>query len=199
MHPQIGMTASYLALGFGVFYFVYALKYYASGLIALGIFNMDLSDTSEAHPAHRILAQQSLEYEGESPYVSVHLPFFNELNVARRILEACLDIDYDNFEVMVADDSRDATIEVLKERGWRHGSPVFKFIHRRDRSGYKGGALEKAIEYMHPLTEYVVVFDADFVPPSDIIKQFIAQWGLYREDEKPVAAVQGYQLHYLNM
>ncbi len=99
---------------------------------------------------------------------------------------------------MVADDSRDATIEVLKERGWRHGSPVFKFIHRRDRSGYKGGALEKAIDYMHPLTEYVVVFDADFVPPSDIIKQFIAQWGLYLEDEKPVATVQGYQLHYLN-
>ncbi len=193
------MTASYLALGFGVLYFVYAIKYYTSSLIALGIFNMDLSDTAEGHPAHRILAQQSLEYEGiERPYVSVHLPFFNELNVARRILEACLDIDYDNFEVMVADDSRDATIEVLKERGWRHGNPVIKFIHRRDRSGYKGGALEKAIEYMHPLTEYVVVFDADFVPPPNIIKQFIAQWGLYLDEEKPIAAVQGYQLHYLN-
>jgi hypothetical protein len=55
------MTASYLALGFGVFYFVYAIKYYASSLIALGIFNMDLSDTAEGHPAHRILAQRSLE------------------------------------------------------------------------------------------------------------------------------------------
>ena len=53
-HPQVGMTASYLALGFGVFYFVYAVKYYASGLIALGIFKVDLSDTSEDHPAHRI-------------------------------------------------------------------------------------------------------------------------------------------------
>jgi cellulose synthase/poly-beta-1,6-N-acetylglucosamine synthase-like glycosyltransferase len=193
------LTASYLALGCGVFYFVYALKYYASGLIALGVFNMNLQKTEENHPAQRILAQRNIEYRGwGEPFVSVHLPFFNELNVARRILEACLDIDYENFEVMVADDSRDATIEVLKEKGWRHGSPVFKFVHRRDRSGYKGGALEKAIEYMHPLTEYVVVFDADFVPPSNILRQFIAQWGLYGDGEKPVACVQGYQLHYLN-
>ena len=199
MHPQIGITASYMALGFGVFYSIYAIKYYASSLIALGLFNMDLAETPEEHPAHRLLAQQSLETDNVTgPYVSIHLPFYNELNVARRILEACLDIDYENFEVMVADDSRDATIEVLKEKGWRQSSPVIKFIHRRDRSGYKGGALEKAIEYMHPLTEYVVVFDADFVPPSDIIKQFIAQWMLYVDDEKPIAAVQGYQLHYLN-
>lgn len=193
------MTASYLALGFGIFYLIYALKYYASGLIALGIFNIDLLKTPREHLAHKLLAQRSIDTEvKERPYVSIHLPFFNELNVARRILEACLDIDYDNYEVMVADDSRDATIEVLKERGWRHGNPVFKFIHRQDRSGYKGGALEKAMEYMHPLTEYVVVFDADFVPPSNIIKQFIAQWRLYVDEEKPVAAVQGYQLHYLN-
>lgn len=200
MHPQVGLTASYLSLGFGFFYLIYALKYYASGLIALGLFNMDLLETPEDHPAHRILAQQNMGWEevDESPYVSIHLPFFNELNVARRILEACIDIDYRNFEVMVADDSRDATIEVLKESGWRRGSPVFKFIHRKDRSGYKGGALGKAIQYMHPLTEYVVVFDADFVPPSNILKRFIAQWELYVDDEKPIAAVQGYQLHYLN-
>jgi hypothetical protein len=78
------MTASYLALWFGVFYFVYAVKYYASSLIDHGIFNMDLMKTEEGHPAHQILAQRSLDYEGERPYVSVHLPFFNELNVARR-------------------------------------------------------------------------------------------------------------------
>lgn len=199
LHPRVAITASYMALGFGVFYFIYALKYYASGLIALGLFRMDLSKADESHPANRILAPKELALERfDSPYVSIHLPFFNELNVARRILEACMDIDYENYEVMVADDSRDATIEVLKERGWRQNQPVFKFIHRKDRSGYKGGALEKAIEFMHPLTRYVIVFDADFVPPSNIIKQFVSQWMLYQTDEKPIAAVQGYQLHYLN-
>lgn len=198
MHPRIAIIASYMALSFGVFYFVYALKYYASGLIALGLFTMDASKIEDT-PFSRILAPRNSSIERlDSPLVSIHLPFFNELNVARRILEACMDIDYENYEVMVADDSRDATIEVLKERGWRQTHPVFKFIHRKDRSGYKGGALEKAMDYMHPDVEYVIVFDADFVPPSNIIKQFISQWPLYDNDEKPIAAIQGYQLHYLN-
>jgi cellulose synthase/poly-beta-1,6-N-acetylglucosamine synthase-like glycosyltransferase len=132
MHPRVGMTASYISLFLGLFYFCYALKYYISSFIALGVFNMDLEKAPADHPAHRILAQRTMEEEapGDGPWVSVHLPFFNELNVARRILEACIDIDYLNFEIMVADDSRDATIEVLKERGWRQGNPVIKFIHR---------------------------------------------------------------------
>ncbi len=198
LHPRIGLTASYLALGFGVFYFIYAMKYYGSCLIALGVFGMDLEKTPESHPAHRILAQRKNVDRGFTPWISIHLPFYNERNVARRILKACIDIDYANFEVMVADDSRDATIEVLREKGWRQGSPIIKFVHRKDRRGYKGGALEKAIEYMHPSTEYVVVFDADFVPPRNILKQFVNQWPLYENDEKPIGALQGYQLHYLN-
>ncbi len=130
MHPRVGMTASYISLFLGLFYFCYALKYYISSFIAFGVFNMDLEKAPADHPAHRILAQRTMgdELPGDGPWVSIHLPFFNELNVARRILEACMDIDYMNFEIMVADDSRDATIEVLKERGWRHGNPVIKFI-----------------------------------------------------------------------
>jgi cellulose synthase/poly-beta-1,6-N-acetylglucosamine synthase-like glycosyltransferase len=116
-----------MALGFGVFYSIYAIKYYASSLIALGLFNMDLSETPEDHPVHRLLAQHSMDLDTvNDPYVSIHLPFYNELNVARRILEACLDIDYENYEVMVADDSRDATIEVLKERGWRQSKNSYQ-------------------------------------------------------------------------
>ncbi len=109
-----------------------------------------------------------------------------------------MDINYTNFEVLVADDSRDTTLEILRERGWRHGNPIIKFVHRKDRSGYKGGALREAMKYIHPLTEYVVVFDADFVPPTNILRQFIQQFRLHEKETKPVAAVQGYQLHYLN-
>ena len=54
------------------------------------------------------------------------------------------------------------------------------------------------MKYIHPLTEYVVVFDADFVPPANILKQFIHQFKLHENETKPVAAVQGDQLHYLN-
>lgn len=201
MHQyQIGMTASYIALTLGGFYFLYALKYYLSSLISLGLFSIDTEKLAPEHPAHRILAQRNADMVpiGEEPWVSIHLPFFNELNVVRRILEACMDLNYTNFEVLVADDSRDSTLEVLRERGWRSGSPIIKFVHRKDRSGYKGGALRQALDYIHPLTEYVVVFDADFVPPADILRQFVHQFRLHQQDSKPVAAVQGYQLHYLN-
>lgn len=201
MHQyQIGLAASYIALSLGGFYFIYAIKYYLSSLIALALFTMDTSKLSPEHKIHRVLAQRDSELIplGDEPWISIHLPFYNELNVARRILEACMDINYTNFEVLVADDSRDTTVEILRERGWRHGSPIIKFVHRRDRIGYKGGALKEAMRYMHPLAEYIVVFDADFVPPANILRQFIQKFRLHEKDTKPVAAVQGYQLHYLN-
>ena len=58
--------------------------------------------------------------------------------------------------------------------------------------------MKEAMRYIHPLAEYIVVFDADFVPPTNILRQFIHQFRLHEKDVKPVAAVQGYQLHYLN-
>jgi cellulose synthase/poly-beta-1,6-N-acetylglucosamine synthase-like glycosyltransferase len=183
LHPyQIGITASYIALTLGGFYFIYAFKYYLSSLIALGLFSLDPQKLPPDHVVHRILAPRATQevLMGDEPWVSIHLPFFNELNVARRILEACMDINYTNFEVLVADDSRDTTLEILRERGWRHGNPIIKFVHRKDRSGFKGGALQEAMKYIHPLTEYVVVFDADFVPPANIIRQFIHQLGSTR-------------------
>ncbi|MCX6648334.1 MAG: glycosyltransferase family 2 protein [Candidatus Bathyarchaeota archaeon] len=150
----------------------------------------------------------------DMPLVSIHLPFYNEANVARRVIQACLAQDYPNLEVLVADDSRDDTIQVLKDPGWRKCPPVVKFIHRCDRSGFKGGALSEALRFMDPRAEFVVVFDADFIPPPDTVRRFIKK---FREDDptrfgtdflpdlqpaasprKPVAAVQGYQLHYLN-
>ncbi|MBN2335442.1 glycosyltransferase [Candidatus Bathyarchaeota archaeon] len=183
------MGASYLALAFGGLYFVYALKYYVSIVIALNLFNKESEPKADTAPGGEAV---------HVPFVSIHLPFFNEVNVARRILNACIDLDYTNYEVLVADDSRDTTLQVLRDPGWRLTKPIIKFVHRKDRSGYKGGALQQALRYMHPDAEYVVVFDADFVPPPDILRRFLSEFRRSRSDAKPVAAVQGYQLHHLN-
>jgi len=187
---SIGAGASYLALAFGGLYFIYALKYYVSTLIALRLLNED-SDGDEEPKEHLYGFQRE-------PFVSIHLPFYNEVNVARRIIDACIDLDYSNYEVLVADDSRDDTVRLLRDPGWRVSRPIIKFVHRKDRSGFKGGALQQALRYMHPDTEYVVVFDADFVPPPDILRRFISEFDARRGKGKPVAAVQGYQLHHLN-
>ena len=206
MGSTIGLLSSFAALACGLLFFVCAVKYYASILIALTTLGGKRREAADERG-------EGAEDWRDMPLVSIHLPFYNEANVARRAIQACLAQDYPNLEVLVADDSRDATIDILKDPSWRRRPPVVKFIHRRDRSGFKGGALSEALRFMDPRAEFVVVFDADFIPPPDTVRKFIRR---FREADgssmgtdflpdlqapshgKPVAAVQGYQLHYLN-
>jgi len=109
-------------------------------------------------------------HNNRQPFISIHLAFYNEKNVADRILTACTSLNYANYEVVVVDDSKDETVEILKK--WQD-DPRVKVIHREARKGWKGGALNEALKRMDPTAEYVMVFDADFIPPNDIIQQFL--------------------------
>jgi cellulose synthase/poly-beta-1,6-N-acetylglucosamine synthase-like glycosyltransferase len=207
MGSTIGLLSSFAALAFGLFFFIYAAKYYASILIALSV--MGVRGLRDEEPLGEVA-----EDWRDMPLVSIHLPFYNEANVAKRVIQACIDQDYPNLEVLVADDSRDETVRILKESGWRRRRPIIKFIHRRNRSGFKGGALTEALRYMDPRAEFVVVFDADFIPPPDTVRRFLNRFkdedpSAVKTDfllnvqplpnpRKPIAAVQGYQQHYLN-
>ncbi len=111
----------------------------------------------------------------ELPVVTVQLPMFNEMYVVERLLEATANIDYprDKLEIQVLDDSTDETQEICKrkvaelvERGLDA-----KYIHREDRQGFKAGALEHGLQLARG--EFVLVFDADFVPRPDILKETI--------------------------
>ena len=104
------------------------------------------------------------------PFISIQLPFYNEKKVANRILTACTSFDYKNYEVIVIDDSTDETIKILEK--WKK-HPRVKVIHRADRSGFKGGALQVALGQTDPRTEFIVIFDADFIPYPDTLKQFL--------------------------
>jgi len=156
----------------------------------------------------------------KQPFVSIHLPFYNEKKVANRILAACTSMDYENFQVVVVDDSTDETIDILEK--WKT-HPKVKVVHRTSREGWKGGALKVALEHSDPRTEFVIIFDADFVPYPDTIWQFLKYFnigvngtngngnngnpsttlgvnnlenGNYKKSN--IAAVQGYQWHVLN-
>ena len=127
--------------------------------------------------------------EGEA-FVSILIPTYNEANVIDRILRACVNLDYENYEVVVVDDSTDGTIRRLKK--WaRH--PKVKVVHRSNRRGWKGGALNDGLRHIDPRSKYVLVFDADFVPPPDVIRRMLKAF-----DDETVAAVQGAQWHILN-
>jgi len=124
------------------------------------------------------------------PFVTVMIPTYNEKNVVERVLKACLSLDYDNYEIIVVDDSTDETLDILR-RWERH--PKIKVIHRDHRKGWKGGALDEGLKHVNPESEFVMVVDADCIPPKDAIQRML---GCFVNDK--IAAVQGYQYTVLN-
>ena len=121
-----------------------------------------------ADPAPR--ARASIEL----PIVTVQLPLFNEMYVARApARRASRSIDYprDKLEIQVLDDSTDETQRSAAPRSTSCATRGFdiSYIHRTDRTGFKAGALENGLKTARG--EFVMVFDADFLPPADIIER----------------------------
>jgi cellulose synthase/poly-beta-1,6-N-acetylglucosamine synthase-like glycosyltransferase len=111
----------------------------------------------------------------ELPRVTVQLPIFNEQFVIDRLIEAVCAMDYprEKLEIQVLDDSTDETREVasgIVERYAALGHPIV-YIHRTNRHGYKAGALDAGLKVAKG--EFVAIFDADFVPPTDWLMNVI--------------------------
>ena len=109
------------------------------------------------------------------PRVTLQLPMFNERAVARRLIDATCQIDYprDRLHIQVLDDSTDETVEIAADAvaRWRDAGYDIEHIRRKDRTGYKAGALEHGMRTARG--EFILIFDADFIPPPDIIKQTV--------------------------
>lgn len=102
----------------------------------------------------------------EFPFVTIQIPLFNERYVILRLINACIRMEYpkDRIEFQILDDSTDDSTEIiakhiepLKKQGY-----IINHIHRKDRSGFKAGALKEGLKTA--LGEYVAIFDADFIP-----------------------------------
>lgn len=111
----------------------------------------------------------------ELPTVTIQLPMFNEMYVAARLLDAVAQIDYprDKLEIQVLDDSTDETrsIASAKVAELKAQGLDIVYIHRTDRTGFKAGALENGLKVARG--EFVMVFDADFLPPADIVDRTV--------------------------
>jgi cellulose synthase/poly-beta-1,6-N-acetylglucosamine synthase-like glycosyltransferase len=146
--------------------------------------------------------------QADLPVVTVQLPLFNEMYVVERLLEAVVQIDYpkDKLEIQVLDDSTDETqgicrakVTELQKRGFDAS-----YIHRVDRVGFKAGALENGLA--HAKGELVLVFDADFIPSADIIRESVdyftdpkvgmvqSRWGHVNRDYSSLTEVEALML-----
>lgn len=112
---------------------------------------------------------------GRLPRVTVQLPLFNEMYVAERLIEAVVNLEYPRelLEIQVLDDSTDDTRQIASAAVNKYFERGFDIVyhHRDDRTGFKAGALEAGLKKSSG--EFVLIFDADFVPRPDCIRKMI--------------------------
>ncbi len=113
--------------------------------------------------------------DDDLPAVTTQLPIYNERNVIARLLQAVCAFDYprDKHEIQVLDDSTDETSAIVAKlvAELRTAGHDVHHLHRADRTGFKAGALAAGLAVARG--EYVAVFDADFVPPPDFLRQTV--------------------------
>jgi cellulose synthase/poly-beta-1,6-N-acetylglucosamine synthase-like glycosyltransferase len=143
------------------------------------------------------------------PPVTVQLPIFNEAYVVKRLIEAVARLDYprDRLQIQVLDDSTDETtkIALAQVEHYRQQGLDIELIHRHERSGFKAGALKGGLEKASG--EFIAIFDADFVPEPDFLRQTIphlvansrlglvqARWGHLNRDYSRLTAAQAIAL-----
>ncbi|MEE8407990.1 MAG: cellulose synthase family protein [Myxococcota bacterium] len=136
--------------------------------------------------------------------VTVQIPLFNEMYVARRVIDAVSRLDYPRelLEIQVLDDSTDETSTVVAREVRRHRERGVDIVHlhRTNRAGFKAGAL--AVGLRVAKGELVAVFDADFTPASDFLRRLVphfadpgvgmvqARWGHLNSDHSALTRVQ---------
>lgn len=110
---------------------------------------------------------------GYLPFVTIQLPIYNERYVINRLLETVCAFDYpqNRFEIQVLDDSTDETVNVIRDLVEQYQKKGFQIahIHRKNREGYKAGALAEGLKVARG--EFVAIFDADFLPPVDFLNK----------------------------
>ena len=139
------------------------------------------------------------------PAVTIQLPIYNEMYVVDRLIDAVCLIDYprEKLEIQVLDDSTDETCDIARLAVARYAGRGFdiSYLHRTDRTGYKAGALDAGLKVAKG--EFIAIFDADFVPPSDFLRRTVpyftvndrlavvqARWGHINDDYSLLTRVQ---------
>lgn len=144
----------------------------------------------------------------EVPGVTIQLPVYNEMYVMERLLNNIAQIDYpnDKLEIQVLDDSTDESLEINKAHvaKLRATGIDIKHITRKDRVGFKAGALKEGLETASG--EFIAIFDADFLPKKSWLQNTIpyfknpeigvvqTRWGHINREYSILTRVQAFAL-----
>jgi len=144
------------------------------------------------------------------PMVTVQLPVYNELYVIERLIDAVAAFDWpkDKLEIQVLDDSNDETVQLIRLKVNALIDQGFDIHHvqRAERIGYKAGALKYGTAIARG--EFIAIFDADFVPTPEFLKNTIpafenapeigvvqTRWGHINKDYSLLTRLQAFGLN----
>ncbi|GLU01184.1 hypothetical protein SLE2022_185060 [Rubroshorea leprosula] len=159
---------------------------------------------------------KSKDVEGsgyEYPMVLVQIPMCNEREVYEQSISAVCQLDWpkERLLVQVLDDSDDESVQWLikgEVSKWSQRGVNIIYRHRLFRTGYKAGNLKSAMscDYVK-VYEFVAIFDADFQPNPDFLKQTVphfkdnpelglvqARWAFVNKDENLLTRLQNINL-----
>ena len=99
-----------------------------------------------------------------SPYVSIHLPAYNEPpEMVIETLAALARLDYENYEVIILDNNTpDPAVWRPVEAFAKTLGPRFRFFHFDGVKGFKAGALNRALALTDPAATHIAVIDSDY-------------------------------------
>ncbi len=138
--------------------------------------------------AYKIRTRQLTKYPqiinpDYKPFVSVLIPAHNEESVISATVENILNMDYENFEVIVIDDrSTDNTAQIIIELEKKY-EKVHALIRAHDAFPGKSAVLNDAFKLAKG--EAILVFDADATVDSDFLSKLVPHL-----EPKDVGAVQ---------
>jgi cellulose synthase/poly-beta-1,6-N-acetylglucosamine synthase-like glycosyltransferase len=156
-------------------------------LVILAVFGVHRYVMVYLYMRHRDRRAQPRPLPSRLPAVTVQLPLYNEMYVVERLLDSVCQIRYPRelLQIQVLDDSTDETCAIASAAVERYRGEGFdvQYIHRTDRRGYKAGALANGM--LQARGEYILIFDADFIAPPDILEKTLGHF-----DDPKVGMVQ---------
>ena len=121
--------------------------------------------------------------ENYKPFVSIMVPCHNEESVIEHTVANILNLEYDNFEIILIDDrSSDNTANVIKRLS-EHFDKVSALIREKDAFPGKSAVLNDALKIAKG--DAILVFDADATVDKDFLNKIVPEL-----EPKDVGAVQ---------
>ncbi len=195
-----------------VYYIIFIA--YSLILIYILLYNLIQLELLVTYRKHKTQPQaiekcQDRLVSSDLPLVTVQLPMYNEKYVAERLIDNICALHYpkEKLEIQVLDDSTDETLEISrrKVKEYRQKGFDIHLVPRKNRTGFKAGALQHGLRTAHG--ELIAIFDADFLPEPDFLQKTIpcfnnknvgvvqTRWEHLNQNHSLITEVQAFQLN----